>query len=443
MPGRHSPGNRRWTRPPSWVGSRVHRIVDSSFGCHRRSPKIALRLVARRRRHIRTGQPKFSTGFDDVGCDQHSGQHGEFGVVDLGHFTDDNTEPGWYTDPDQSNAGGQRHWDGGQWTQHSAPGTPRPTRQPTPGQPASQGGGNRGLKIVLAIAAVLILAVGFGSIFGSDEGNGEPDPASATSSDLLTATTTTRTGCGPLDRAAHTGAPAPTTAEATPAAGCLDVPGDVLSALNASLEPSGYELGSPAAYDDGDTLYIAGEIVELQDGGIRSRDDVVAQQGPILTPVTVTARNEYTLLDRHDQLELEFSDPASLLHLPDASPAHSGASFPSRRNARTVILTTIDRAALTLTSLPSDPAQSHEMWSTLSPADKDALFAHGNYIGNRDGLPVIDRDHYNRIKLDDELSRAEACGLTVSDRLVDLQAVRRERSQPDADAQCAHKPTRQ
>ncbi|OZF49170.1 alpha/beta hydrolase [Rhodococcus sp. 14-2470-1a] len=76
------------------------------------------------------------------------------------------------------------------------------------------------------------------------------------------------------------------------------------------------------------------------------------------------------------------------------------------------------------TSLPSDPAQLHEMWSTLSPADKDALFAHDNYIGNRDGLPVVDRDHYNRIELDDELTRAEACDPTVSNRLEDLQAVR-------------------
>jgi len=76
------------------------------------------------------------------------------------------------------------------------------------------------------------------------------------------------------------------------------------------------------------------------------------------------------------------------------------------------------------TALPSDPAQLNEMWSTLSPADKDALFAHDNYIGNRDGLPVVDRDHYNRIKLDDELARAEACDPTVSDRLADLQAVR-------------------
>lgn len=222
--------------------------------------------------------------------------------------------PGWYADPDPSNAGGQRFWDGGQWTQHSAPGTPRPTPQPpqpTPGPPQSRSGGNHGLKVVLSIAAVVILAVGIGSIFGSDEDNAEADQASATSTEVPAATTTPVPAVVPSVAPRTPVRPAPTTAAATPAAGCLDAPGDVLAAINASLESSGYELASPAAYDDGDTLYIAGEIVELQDGGIRSRDDVFAQQGPILTPVTVTARNESTLLDLHDQLELDFSDPGS------------------------------------------------------------------------------------------------------------------------------------
>ena len=98
--------------------------------------------------------------------------------------------PGWYADPDPSNAGGQRYWDGGQWTQHSTPGTPRPTPPlPTPGLPESKGGGNRGLMIVLAIAAVVILAVGIGSVFGSDEEEGGADQASAPSSELPAATT--------------------------------------------------------------------------------------------------------------------------------------------------------------------------------------------------------------------------------------------------------------
>lgn len=93
---------------------------------------------------------------------------------------------------------------------------------------------------------------------------------------------------------------------------------------------------------------------------------------------------------------------------------------PEAANISRVVSDIINGAA----SLPTDPAQLHELWSMLSPADKDALFAHDNYIGNRDGLPVVDRDHYNRIKLDDELARAEACDPTVSDRLVDLRAVR-------------------
>ncbi|MDI9928701.1 DUF2510 domain-containing protein [Rhodococcus sp. IEGM 1341] len=221
--------------------------------------------------------------------------------------------PGWYPDPDPSNAGGQRFWDGRQWTDRSAPGVPRPTTEPTTPSPGSSPGpgGNHGLKIGLSIAAVLILAVGIGSAFGSDEEEADPDQASATSSELPAATTTPAPAVVPSVAPRTPVRPAPTTAAATPAAGCLDAPGDVLAAINASLESSGYELGSPAAYDDGDTLYIAGEIVELQDGGIRSRDDVFAQQGPILTPVTVTARNESTLLDLHDELDLDFSDPGS------------------------------------------------------------------------------------------------------------------------------------
>ncbi|GAB2652396.1 hypothetical protein GCM10027169_16890 [Gordonia jinhuaensis] len=74
--------------------------------------------------------------------------------------------------------------------------------------------------------------------------------------------------------------------------------------------------------------------------------------------------------------------------------------------------------------LPTDPKQLHEMWSKLSPADKDALFAHDNYIGNRDGMPVSDRDHYNRIKLGDELARAQAGDPAVAGRIDDLKAVK-------------------
>lgn len=63
--------------------------------------------------------------------------------------------------------------------------------------------------------------------------------------------------------------------------------------------------------------------------------------------------------------------------------------------------------------LPTDPKQLHDFWQTLTPAEKDALYEKDQYIGNRDGLPAIDRDHYNRMKVDDELARAQNAQETV------------------------------
>ncbi|MDG3015829.1 alpha/beta hydrolase [Speluncibacter jeojiensis] len=51
------------------------------------------------------------------------------------------------------------------------------------------------------------------------------------------------------------------------------------------------------------------------------------------------------------------------------------------------------------TPLPTDPAALNALWRTFSAADKDALFAKDPNLGNRDGIPVVDRDHYNRIHL--------------------------------------------
>ncbi len=46
--------------------------------------------------------------------------------------------------------------------------------------------------------------------------------------------------------------------------------------------------------------------------------------------------------------------------------------------------------------LPADPQELNKFWSTLSAADKDALYDHDHNLGNHDGIPVVDRDHYNR-----------------------------------------------
>ncbi|PXX68536.1 alpha/beta hydrolase family protein [Nocardia tenerifensis] len=49
--------------------------------------------------------------------------------------------------------------------------------------------------------------------------------------------------------------------------------------------------------------------------------------------------------------------------------------------------------------LPTDPKQLHDFWARLTPAEKDALFQHDHFIGNRDGIPQVDRDYYNRQNL--------------------------------------------
>lgn len=83
------------------------------------------------------------------------------------------------------------------------------------------------------------------------------------------------------------------------------------------------------------------------------------------------------------------------------------------------------------TQLPTDPRQLHDFWQTLTPAEKDALYQHDQYLGNRDGLPAVDRDHFNRMKLQDELARAQAGDPAVKDKLGDLHTIEQSVGQPD------------
>ncbi|MFI5776265.1 alpha/beta hydrolase [Nocardia sp. NPDC051570] len=81
--------------------------------------------------------------------------------------------------------------------------------------------------------------------------------------------------------------------------------------------------------------------------------------------------------------------------------------------------------------LPTDPRQLHDFWQTLTPAEKDALWQHDQYLGNHDGLPAVDRDHYNRMKLQDELARARAGDPAVKDKLDDLRTIAASVDRPD------------
>ncbi|MDO3650910.1 alpha/beta hydrolase [Nocardia mangyaensis] len=47
-------------------------------------------------------------------------------------------------------------------------------------------------------------------------------------------------------------------------------------------------------------------------------------------------------------------------------------------------------------TLSAGTQEFHDLWSTLSDEDKDALWNQDQYLGNRDGMHAPDRDHYNR-----------------------------------------------
>lgn len=58
--------------------------------------------------------------------------------------------------------------------------------------------------------------------------------------------------------------------------------------------------------------------------------------------------------------------------------------------------------------LPEDPKELNDFWESLSPAEKDGLAAWDPSIGNRDGLPAVDKDHYNREYLDTLKTKAQS-----------------------------------
>lgn len=100
-----------------------------------------------------------------------------------------------------------------------------------------------------------------------------------------------------------------TTTTASKPAGCRDTPAEYLDIINASFL-DGYSFGETKAIQRGEFWYIGGQIHNAE-GGIRSRDDLFVAKDMIVTPVTVTARNQSTLPDLRKILDVSFSDPAA------------------------------------------------------------------------------------------------------------------------------------
>lgn len=74
--------------------------------------------------------------------------------------------------------------------------------------------------------------------------------------------------------------------------------------------------------------------------------------------------------------------------------------------------------------LPRNPRELREAWEDLSPADREELFHLDPFLGNRAGIPHIDRDVYCRRTLQDLTKQARASGddelATIYERLTRL-----------------------
>ncbi|CPZ09931.1 alpha/beta hydrolase [Mycobacteroides abscessus] len=93
----------------------------------------------------------------------------------------------------------------------------------------------------------------------------------------------------------------------------------------------------------------------------------------------------------------EIQEMESLIRDPDAAPASSLS----------------DDILAGTASPPTDPKAFEEWWNSLSEGEKNEMYLHDQYIGNNDNMPTLDRDRFNRMKLDDELGRATTAAAAV------------------------------
>ncbi|WP_216893621.1 alpha/beta hydrolase [Nocardia alni] len=203
--------------------------------------------------------------------------------------------------------------------------------------------------------------------------------------------------------------------------------GETLVTIADHLDTSGAEL------DDYRTALLSIVDHEIPGAGMRVDDD-----GTVTAPRVPAGKNPVTtalvqqILDgqaagfqsRVKNLLARFVDvegkaarsiSADLRNLDDYGRTPSGS-----RPVGVAVQAVLDGEA----QLPPDPARLHDFWEGLTPAEKDALWRRDRYLGNRDGLPAVDRDRFNRMTLDDELARARSGDPAVASRAKDLEAVR-------------------
>jgi hypothetical protein len=126
-------------------------------------------------------------------------------------------QPGWHPDPDPSNPGGQRYWDGTQWTGHSQPGQVPDDGPPAGSQPGSRPGGqpasNRppGWLVGGTLGVVLGLIAGAGIGYAAKKTDHKTDSAGPSVVTTVVVTTTAPPGTStPTDTSNPPATPTPT-----------------------------------------------------------------------------------------------------------------------------------------------------------------------------------------------------------------------------------------
>ncbi|MCP9624176.1 hypothetical protein FOH10_19580 [Nocardia otitidiscaviarum] len=169
-----------------------------------------------------------------------------------------------------------------------------------------------------------------------------------------------------------------------------------------------------AVLDIADACADAGNLAEIRAAVLGLEDDahahgcVVADDGTVTAPVADTGN---PALDLALQACLDTKAAALQARLVPLLAAADGldrevaarlddaraellalAANPQGARPDSRVIDILDGAAL----FPDDPYAVHELWESLTPADRDALVAYDPAIGNRDGIPAVARDFYNR-----------------------------------------------
>lgn len=137
----------------------------------------------------------------------------------------------------------------------------------------------------------------------------------------------------------------------------------------------------------------------LVDDAMLKHGLTVTNTGQVLPPMTPPPTNLADILQKNQYAEAAANYSRLLTEALDTAERveHEAAeSLSAALRQLSALLTAPSVSVTPLVTLPDTPTELSVHWNTLSPIEKDSVATHYPMIGNRDGLPALDRDYYNR-----------------------------------------------